>query len=302
MGIVWRGCDELLDRDVAIKQIALPPMASDAEARAGYKRTLREARTAARLNHPGVITVFDVVEENGMPWIVMELIKARPLDQVIAEDGPLPPAQAAQLGLSLLDALSTAHTAGVLHRDVKPSNVLISPEGKAILTDFGIATVQGDPGMTQAGMIAGTPGFSPPERVRGADATPASDLWSLGATLYAAVEGRGPFDRAGGSAAIVASIATEPAPKAPSAGPLASVIDMLLRANPAERPDVATTKRLLRTAWVDARHGGYLGAGLRAFSQRDHDRAAAKPPADAVHGLDATTVTQGIALPAGEFA
>lgn len=302
MGIVWRGRDELLDRDVAIKQIALPPMASDAEARAGYKRTLREARTAARLNHPGVITVFDVVEENGMPWIVMELIKARPLDQVIAEDGPLPPAQAAQLGLSLLDALSTAHAAGVLHRDVKPSNVLISPEGKAILTDFGIATMQGDPGMTQAGMIAGTPGFSPPERVRGADATPASDLWSLGATLYAAVEGRGPFDRAGGSAAIVASIATEPAPKAPSAGPLASVIDMLLRANPAERPDVATTKRLLRTAWVDARHGGYLGAGLRAFSQRDHDRAAAEPPADAVHGLDATTVTQVVALPAGEFA
>jgi serine/threonine protein kinase len=186
-----------------------------------------------------------------MPWIVMELIKARPLDQVIAEDGPLPPAQAAQLGLSLLDALSTAHAAGVLHRDVKPSNVLISPEGKAILTDFGIATVQGDPGMTQAGMIAGTPGFSPPERVRGADATPASDLWSLGATLYAAVEGRGPFDRAGGSAAIVASIATEPAPRAPSAGPLASVIDMLLRADPAERPDAATTRRLT-AAWVDA--------------------------------------------------
>src|SRR5215510_14317473 len=193
MGIVWRGRDELLDRDVAIKQIALPPMASDAEARASYKRTLREARTAARLNHPGVMTVFDVVEENGMPWIVMELIKARPLDQVIAEDGPLPPAQAAQLGLSLLDALSTAHAAGVLHRDVKPSNVLITPQGKAVLTDFGIATVQGDPGMTQAGMIAGTPGFSPPERIRGADATPASDLWLLGATLYAAAERRRPF-------------------------------------------------------------------------------------------------------------
>ena len=268
MGIVWRGRDDLLDRDVAIKQIALPPMTSDAEARISYQRTLREARTAARLSHPGVITVFDVVEEDGMPWIVMELIKARPLDQVIAEDGPLPPAEAAHLGLSLLDALSTAHAAGVLHRDVKPSNVLISPEGKAILTDFGIATVQGDPGMTQAGMIAGTPGFSPPERVRGADATPASDLWSLGATLYAAVEGRGPFDRAGGSAAIVASIATEPAPRAPSAGPLASAIDMLLRADPAERPDAATTRRLLTAAWVDARHGGYLGAGLRAFSQQ----------------------------------
>jgi tRNA A-37 threonylcarbamoyl transferase component Bud32 len=298
MGIVWQGRDELLDRDVAVKQIALPPMASEAEERLSYQRTLREARTAARLNHPSVITVFDVVEEDGMPWIVMELIKARPLDQVIAEDGPLTPAQAAQLGLSLLDALSSAHTAGVLHRDVKPSNVLISPEGKAILTDFGIATVQGEPGMTQAGMIAGTPGFAPPERVRGADATPASDLWSLGATLYAAVEGRGPFDRAGGSAAIVASIATEPAPKAPSAGPLASVIDMLLRTDPARRPDAAAARRMLRTAWVDARHGGYLGAGLRAFSQREPDRAVAvaEPPPDAA-GLDATTATQVVIVP-----
>ena len=197
MGVVWHGRDELLDRDVAVKQIILAPIASDTDARAAYQRTLREARTVARLSHPGVATVFDVVEEDGLPWIVMELIRARPLDQVIAEDGPLPPAQAAQLGLSLLDALSTAHAAGVLHRDVKPSNVLISPEGKAVLTDFGIATVQGDAGMTQSGMVFGTPGFSPPERVRGAEATPASDLWSLGATLYAAVEGRGPFDRAG---------------------------------------------------------------------------------------------------------
>lgn len=301
MGIVWQGRDELLDRDVAIKQIALPPMASVAEERLSYQRTLREARTAARLNHPSVITVFDVVEEDGMPWIVMELIKARPLDQVIAEDGPLTPAQAAQLGLSLLDALSSAHAAGVLHRDVKPSNVLISPEGKAILTDFGIATVQGEPGMTQAGMIAGTPGFSPPERVRGADATTACDLWSLGATLYAAVEGRGPFDRAGGSAAIVASIATEPAPKAPSAGPLASVIDMLLRTDPAGRPDAAAARRMLRTAWVDARHGGYLGAGLRAISQREPDRAnAVAEPAPDAAGPDATTATQVVIVPAAD--
>ncbi len=300
MGVVWRGRDELLDRDVAVKQIVLAPMASAGQAQDSYQRTLREARTAARLSHPGVITVFDVVEEDGMPWIVMELIKARPLDQVIAEDGPLPPAQAAQLGLSLLDALSTAHAAGVLHRDVKPSNVLISPEGKAILTDFGIATVQGDPAMTQTGMVVGTPGFSPPERVRGADATPASDLWSLGATLYAAVEGRGPFDRAGGSAAIVASIATEPAPKAPSAGPLASVIDMLLRADPAERPDTATTSRLLTTAWADARRGGHLAAGSRAFTHAEpHQDATAGLPPD-LAGLDATTATQVVTVPADQ--
>ncbi len=304
MGIVWHGRDELLDRHVAVKQLILAPIASDADAQASYQRTLREARTAARLSHPGVVTVFDVVEEDGMPWIVMELIRARPLDQVIAEDGPLPPAQAAQLGLSLLDALSAAHAAGVLHRDVKPSNVLISPEGKAVLTDFGIATVQGDPGMTQSGMVVGTPGFSPPERVRGADATPASDLWSLGATLYAAVEGRGPFDRAGGSAAIVASIATEAAPRAPSAGPLASVIDLLLRANPAERPDAAATSRLLTTAWADARRASYFGAGSRPpFAQADPREATAAPIADAqppdLAGLDATTATQMVIGPHG---
>jgi eukaryotic-like serine/threonine-protein kinase len=306
MGVVWHGRDELLGRDVAIKQVVLPPMASDAEARASYRRTLREARTAAKLNHPGVITIFDVIEEGGMPWIVMELIRARPLDQVIAEDGPLPPAQAAQLGLSLLDALTTAHDAGVLHRDVKPSNVLITPQGQAVLTDFGIATVQGDPGMTQAGMVVGTPGFSPPERVRGDEATPACDLWSLGATLYAAVEGRGPFDRAGGSTAIVASIATEPAPRAPSAGPLAPVIDMLLRSDPAERPDAAATARLLTTAWTDARRLKRFGGALLGPAQPRHPRAepdpaaedggarAAAPPARAA--LGETTATQVVTI------
>jgi tRNA A-37 threonylcarbamoyl transferase component Bud32 len=307
MGIVWHGRDELLDRHVAVKQIILAPMASDADTRASYQRMLREARTAARLSHPGVVTVFDVVEDDGMPWIVMELIRARPLDQVIAEDGPLPPAQAAQLGLGLLDALSTAHAAGVLHRDVKPSNVLISPEGKAVLTDFGIATAEGDPGLTQSGMVVGTPGFSPPERIRGAEATPASDLWSLGATLYAAVEGRGPFDRAGGSAAIVASIATEPAPRAPSAGPLASVIEMLLRADPAERPDAAATSRLLTTAWADARRVSYLGAGSRppfALAVRRDEAAAA--PVDHAQllrdpaGLEATTATQVVTMPGAD--
>ncbi len=285
MGIVWRGRDDLLDRDVAIKQIVLAPMASATQAQASYQRTIREARTAARLSHPGVVTVFDVVEEDGMPWIVMELIRARPLDQVIAEDGPLPPAQAAQLGLGLLDALTAAHAAGVLHRDVKPSNVLISPDGKAFLTDFGIATMAGDPGMTQAGMVVGTPGFSSPERVRGADATSASDLWSLGATLYAAVEGRGPFDRAGGSVAIVASIATEPAPRAPSAGPLAPVIDALLRAEAAKRPDAADTARMLSQAL--------------ALSQ-EHPRAARPAAALDQAGLDATTATQVVTVPGGD--
>src|SRR5260370_40676534 len=131
MGIVWRSRDDLLDREVAVKQIILPPMASAAEEQASYQRTLREARTAARLSHPGVVTIFDVVEEQGTPWIVMELVRARPLDHVIAENGPLPPAEAARLGLDLVDALAAAHSAGGLHRDVKPSNVLIGADGQA---------------------------------------------------------------------------------------------------------------------------------------------------------------------------
>src|SRR5215472_13504144 len=298
MGVVWHGRDELLGRDVAVKQVVLPPMASDAEARASYRRTLREARTAAKLSHPGVITVFDVIEEDGSPWIVMELIRARPLDQVIAEDGPLPPAQAAQLGLNLLDALATAHAAGVLHRDVKPSNVLISPDGKAVLTDFGIAMIQGDPGMTQAGMVVGTPGFSAPERVRGERATTASDLWSLGATLYAAVEGRGPFDRAGGSSAIVASIATEPAPRAPSAGPLAPVIEALLKADPAKRPDAATTARMLTQAWKTARTAGRFGMqASQLAADRPADRSDKGPASLADARSEATTATQVVSVP-----
>src|SRR5712691_7942512 len=167
MGIVWRGRDELLDRDVAVKEVQITSLATPADAEVVYQRTLREARTAARLSHPSVVTVFDVVEENGSPWIVMELVRARSLDQVIAEDGPLPPLEAARAGESLLSALATAHAAGVLHRDVKPSNVLIGHDGRAVLTDFGIATFEGDPGLTQVGMVVGTPGFTAPERIRG---------------------------------------------------------------------------------------------------------------------------------------
>jgi eukaryotic-like serine/threonine-protein kinase len=255
MGIVWRGRDELLERDVAVKEVRVPAMVSQEDAEILYQRTLREARTAARLNHPGVVTVFDVVEENGSPWIVMELVQARALDQIVTEDGPLPPLAAARVGECLLSALSCAHSAGILHRDVKPSNVLIDSGGRAVLTDFGIAKFEGDPGLTQVGMVVGTPGFTAPERLRGQPATPASDLWSLGATLYAAVEGRGPFDRAGGPAAVMAGVASENAPRAPSAGPLMPVIDALLRAEPGTRPDAATASRLLTEAAEGAKSG-----------------------------------------------
>jgi hypothetical protein len=255
MGIVWRGRDELLARDVAVKEVQVTGQATPAEAEVIYQRTLREARTAARLNHPSVVTVYDVVEEGGSPWIVMELVEARSLDRVITEDGPLPPEQAAELGASLIGALASAHSAGVLHRDVKPSNVLVTGDGRAVLTDFGIATFAEDLGLTQAGMVVGTPGFTAPERIRGEIATPASDLWSLGATLYAAVEGRGPFDRVGGSSMITTGVANEDAPRAPSAGPLGPVIDALLSRDPGTRPDSTTAARLLTDAATAARTG-----------------------------------------------
>jgi len=255
MGVVWRGRDELLERDVAVKEVRVPAMISSDDAGIVYQRTLREAKTAARLNHPGVVTVFDVVEEHGSPWIVMELVQARALDRIVTEDGPLRPLAAALVGECLLSALSCAHLAGVLHRDVKPSNVLIDAGGRAVLTDFGIATFDGDPGLTQVGTVVGTPGFTAPERLRGQPATPASDLWSLGATLFAAVEGRGPFERAGGPAAVMDGIVNEKAPRAPSAGTLMPVIDALLRTDPAARPDAASAARLLAEAARGAKAG-----------------------------------------------
>jgi serine/threonine protein kinase len=292
MGIVWRGRDDLLDRDVAVKEvrIAVPGTADDGTA---YQRTLREAKTAARLSHPGVVTVFDVVEENGTPWIVMELVHARSLDQVVAEDGPLRPAEAADVGGLLLSALTCAHAAGVLHRDVKPSNVLITPEGSAVLTDFGIATFEGDPSITQVGMVVGTPGFTAPERVRGEPATPASDLWSLGATLFAAVEGRGPFDRPGGSAVVTAGVVSEDAPRAPSAGPLGPVIEALLRTDPGLRPDAVTAARMLSAAAERGRPEQGQPGGRRA-ARGGAGRAGAAMAGAPGLAADATTAARRI--------
>ena len=269
MGTVWRAQDSLLARDVAVKEVRLRGPAPDAtdpaaaggplteETRVLFERTLREARTAARLNHPAVITVFDVIEEaDGSPWIVMELIQGRSLEQVVAGDGPLLPYQAASLGARLLSALGSAHAAGILHRDVKPSNVLLGANGRAVLTDFGIATLEGDIGLTQAGMVMGTPGFTAPERVRGEPASPASDLWSLGATLFAAVEGHGPFDDRQTPLAILAAIANEDAPQPQLAGPLRPAIEALLGRDPRVRPDAAAAARLLASARNSASPGG----------------------------------------------
>ena len=245
MGTVWRAWDEILDRVVAVKELRISDSLPPEERGKAFQRTHREARTAARLSHPGLVTVFDVAEEDGRPWIIMELVEASSLDQIIEQDGPLPPHRAAEAGRQLLSALATAHAAGVLHRDVKPSNVLLTDGGRAVLTDFGIATFQGDPKLTQTGMVMGSPGFTAPERIQGNPATPASDLWSLGATLYAAVQGHGPFDKAGGAITTMSAIINTDPPTAPPSAGLGAVIDALLRRNPADRPDAATAARML---------------------------------------------------------
>jgi eukaryotic-like serine/threonine-protein kinase len=201
-GVVWRAHDELLDRAVAVKEIfrnAAGPAPAGAFSAEVQERTLREARAAARIRHPGITTVYDIVSDDGCQYIVMELIEGRSLAQVIESAGPLPPSVAASIGRQVLDALLAGHAAGVLHRDLKPANILITPYGAAVLTDFGIAAVSGDPALTQTGVVLGTPGYLAPERARGDPATEAADLWSLGATLYAAVAGRGPYDGYGGA-------------------------------------------------------------------------------------------------------
>ncbi len=248
MGTVWRAADPVLGREVAVKEIRLPGLMTPMERQIRRERTLREARVAAKLSHPCVVTVHDVIEAEGNPWIVMELISARSLEALLAQTGPLPAARAAAIGACLLDALASAHAVGVVHRDVKPANVLITGESHGVLTDFGIATLEGEPGLTQAGIVMGTPGFCAPERIRGEPASAASDLWSLGATLFAATEGHPPFHEHDSPMAVLARIVHSDPPTARGAGPLAAVIRALMDRDPGRRPDAAAAGRMLAAA------------------------------------------------------
>ncbi|TDC28652.1 serine/threonine protein kinase, partial [Micromonospora sp. KC213] len=210
MGRVWRALDEVLHREVAVKEVLPPNWLSEPEGDELRRRTLREARTAARLRHPNVVRVYDVVPVDGDPWIVMEYVPSRTLQDVLNDEGPLDPARAAGVGRALLAALRAAHTANVLHRDVKPQNVLVTRDGQIMLTDFGLATFEGEDGiLTRPGMVLGSPQFVAPERAAEGVSSVETDLWSLGATLYAAVEGRPPYAR-GSAVATLAALATDP--------------------------------------------------------------------------------------------
>ncbi|EFL34331.1 serine/threonine protein kinase [Streptomyces viridochromogenes DSM 40736] len=246
MGTVWRAQDETLGRTVAVKELRFPSNIDEEEKRRLITRTLREAKAIARIRNNSAVTVFDVVQEDDRPWIVMELVEGKSLAEVIREDGLLEPKRAAEVGLAVLDVLRSAHREGILHRDVKPSNVLIAEDGRVVLTDFGIAQVEGDPSITSTGMLVGAPSYISPERARGHKPGPAADLWSLGGLLYAAVEGAPPYDK-GSAIATLTAVMTEPLEEPKNAGPLADVIRGLLTKDPAERLDDAGARAMLNS-------------------------------------------------------
>ncbi|MET7942170.1 serine/threonine-protein kinase [Streptomyces sp. NPDC005302] len=244
MGTVWRAQDETLGRTVAVKELRFPSSIDDDEKRRLITRTLREAKAIARIRNTGAVTVFDVVDEDNRPWIVMELIEGKSLAEAIREDGVLTPKRAAEVALAILDVLRAAHRQGILHRDVKPSNVLMSDDGRVVLTDFGIAQVEGDPSITSTGMLVGAPSYISPERARGHKPGPAADLWSLGGLLYASVEGVPPYDK-GSAIATLTAVMTEPVEQPKNAGPLESLIYGLLAKDPEQRLDDAGARALL---------------------------------------------------------
>jgi serine/threonine protein kinase len=244
MGTVWRAQDETLGRTVAVKELRFPSNIDEDEKRRLITRTLREAKAIARIRNNSAVTVFDVVDEDDRPWIVMELVEGKSLAEVIREDGLLEPKRAAEVGLAVLDVLRSAHREGILHRDVKPSNVLIAEDGRVVLTDFGIAQVEGDPSITSTGMLVGAPSYIAPERARGHKPGPAADLWSLGGLLYAAVEGVPPYDK-GSAIATLTAVMTEPLEEPKHAGPLNDVIRGLLTKDAAGRLDDAGARAML---------------------------------------------------------
>ncbi|MFD3921290.1 protein kinase [Streptomyces sp. NPDC058595] len=244
MGQVWRADDELLNRTVAIKELTAALYVTSADRAVLHARTQKEARAAARISHPAVVTVHDVLDHGGRPWIVMQYVDGPSLADAVT-DGPVVVREAARIGLQVLDALRAAHGAGVLHRDVKPGNVLLARDGRVLLTDFGIAAIEGDSAITRTGEIVGSIDYLAPERVRGHDPGPASDLWALGATLHTAVEGTSPFRRTS-AVATMQAVVTEDPPAPVRAGLLTPVIAALLHKDPEARPDAAETERMLR--------------------------------------------------------
>ena len=290
MGTVWQAVDTVLRRDVAVKEVLLPPGMPPAERTAMYERTFREGRAAAALSHPSVVQVYDVVTENGRPWIVMELLQARSLSEIILSDGPVSGRAVAKIGIALLGALEVAHAAGVLHRDVKPANVLICSDGRCVLTDFGVARMPAESNLTQPGMVLGSPHFISPERAIGAPFGPPSDLFSLGVTLYTAAEGRPPFDRGDPFETMRAIVEDEPTPTS-RAGVLTPVLMGLLAKDPDKRWTVGEARQALRDL---------VAGALSNRAANTTDPHSVMPPSQAGNERPGTAgAVPALALPAG---
>ncbi|MET9964954.1 protein kinase [Streptomyces sp. NPDC006356] len=275
MGTVWRALDELVDREVAVKQPRLRGDPEDAAHQRAAHRLYREARAAARVEHPAAVAIHDVVVEDTLPWIVMELVRGESLHEVLRR-GPVQSTEAARIGLAVLGALRAAHAVGIVHRDVKPANVLLGAHDRVVLTDFGIAHIQGEESLTVSGEFVGSLEFIAPERMSGRGAGPASDLWSLAVLLYAAVEGWSPFRRTTLESTLAAILAADP-PEPKQAGPLGSLIVRLLVKDPERRPgadEVAAVLEAVAEGWpMPVPSGGSAGAGpqdasgLREFAE-----------------------------------
>ncbi|MGI5452504.1 protein kinase domain-containing protein [Streptomyces sp. CA-249302] len=251
MGVVWRAVDEVLGREVAVKELRTYSDADGPELADLRVRMQREARAAARVRHPGVVAVHDIGEVDGRPLIVMELVDGPSLDDVLRERGPLDPREAAGIGAKVMEALAAAHRAGVLHRDVKPGNILLDRSGRVLLTDFGIASMEdpddgSDTRLTRTGALVGSLDYLAPERAQGGDPGAASDIWALGATLYAAVEGTSPFRRTSTYSTLTAIIG-EPLPEPRRAGPLGPVLQQLMDKRPEARPEAEEAVALLQS-------------------------------------------------------
>lgn len=245
MGVVWECVDEVLDRTVAVKQLLLPPGLDEAEAAEARARAMREGRIAARLQHQHAIAVYDVATDEGQPVLVMEYLASRSLATVLAEHGPLPPREVARIGAQVASALAAAHAAGVVHRDVKPGNVLLGDDGTVKITDFGISRAQDDAQVTKTGMLTGTPAFLSPDVAMGEEPTPASDVFSLGSTLYTAVEGKPPFGLNDNALAMLHVVASGRIDPPVEAGPLTRPLLLMLRTRVEDRPNMAAVKEML---------------------------------------------------------
>ncbi|MER7579396.1 serine/threonine-protein kinase [Kitasatospora sp. NPDC097691] len=301
MGTVWRAWDRMLDREVAVKELTVNHLPEE-DLQILHTRMKREASAAARIKHPGVITVHDVLEQDGRPWIVMELVDGRSLADVISQDGTLQPRAAAEVGSQVLAALHRGHQLGVLHRDVKPANVLLERgTGRVVLLDFGIAKYEGSTELTRPGDLVGSPDYLAPERAQGQRPGPASDLWGLGATLYAAVEGQSPFRR-DSPITTLAAVVDEPLPESRRAGPLGPVLAALMAKDPADRPTADEAARMLAEVQAGHTMGFKAVAPMRAPTQsvpvvdRSERRAeAAEAPPE---GAEGPTEPQAAGAPA----